>query len=333
MSLLRTLIIPILIPLALLTNSCMEQDPEKKARLEEKEAIREERRLETSRGTNEYIERKYTQIAERKAEAQAQAEAEKAQREAERIAKEERIKELAAIEAAIEAKQQAEAEKEANRLTACRNYKGTTFETLTLKDGTEYKDAKVTSADAIGVSIMYEHGLKRIPFTNLPDEIGKLCHYDPEAATRRQQLEARIIQNQYATMEAIEELQAMAKREASSSSLDKKPRQRKRPHTQNSQKGSISAHITSGEQDIVLNNGQNMRIHIKPRLIIYATSNVEAVVYLDNKRILGSVTPGKTRTLKTSIFNKNGSVVTLRDRRTGAILAKALTQSLDSPGE
>ena len=73
----------------------MEQDPEKKARLEEKEAIREERRLETSRGTNEYIERKYTQIAERKAEAQAQAEAEKAQREAERIAKEERIKELA----------------------------------------------------------------------------------------------------------------------------------------------------------------------------------------------------------------------------------------------
>ena len=83
----------------------------------------------------------------------------------------------------------------------------------------------------------------------------------------------------------------------------------------------------------MLNNGQNMRIHIKPRLIIYATSNVEAVVYLDNKRILGSVTPGKTRTLKTSIFNKNGSVVTLRDRRTGAILAKALTQSLDSPGE
>ena len=126
-----------------------------------------------------------------------------------------------AIEAAIEAKQQAEAEKEANRLTACQNYKGTTFETLTLKDGTEYKDAKVTSADAIGVSIMYEHGLKRIPFTNLPDEIGKLCHYDPEAATRRQQLEARIIQNQYATMEAIEELQAMAKREASSSSLDR----------------------------------------------------------------------------------------------------------------
>ncbi|GAA5497441.1 hypothetical protein Rhal01_03637 [Rubritalea halochordaticola] len=321
MSLRKLLPITLLLPAILINSSCMEEDPKKKARLAEKEAIRERRRLAREQANKEYAAEQERLAAERAAEAKAREEEAKAQAEAERLAEEERLRELAEIEA----QEKAEAEREAQRVAACKSYKGTKLKKLVLNDGTEYNDVKVTSADAIGVSIMYEHGLKRIPFTNLPEDIRERCHYDPDAAARRKKLEAKRIANQYAKVHAIEA--SKSNRPQSSSSEDSSY---SRPSSDDTKKkkiiprGSISVKVTRMfKKRYPEYNGAEF--HTKT-LSVKVVANVDANLYFRGS-MLGSIKAGERRTFTTDSWIKGQYELVLKDKKSGRVLDKETDKS------
>jgi len=65
------------------------------------------------------------------------------------------------------------------------------FKTL---DGKEYKNATVARVEPDGLMIRFSGGLVKIPFIELPQEVGKQFHYDPEAAAAARASEMAVIQ-------------------------------------------------------------------------------------------------------------------------------------------
>ncbi len=66
-------------------------------------------------------------------------------------------------------------------------------EDIKLLNGTLLKDAKITSYDAIGVTITHSAGIARVPFDELPAELRQKFTYDPEKAHAQADAEARAI--------------------------------------------------------------------------------------------------------------------------------------------
>lgn len=323
----RVLTLSLLLPACILNTSCME-DEKKKAAEEKKAAIEEQRRQAREKAKQEIAEKDAARkAAEEAAKEQAAAE-ERARIEAEEKAEQERLRQLAEIEA----EEKAEADREAARLAACESYKGTKFDQLELTDGTIYKDVKVTNADAIGVSIMYEHGLKRIPFTKLPKEICERCQYDPEAAERRKKMEAKRIAAQYATVQQLEN-NRNAKPSASSSSPTtarsstttsrSTPAVQEDPKKQVVPRGSISVRVTKMFSKYY---PEFQRDYHTKTLEIQVVANVDASVHFRGSS-LGQVKAGERRTFTSDSWIKGEYDIELRDRKTGKILDRESDKS------
>ena len=61
-------------------------------------------------------------------------------------------------------------------------------------DGKEYKDAKVTRAEADGIVVKTKSGITKIYFTELPKEVQERFHYDPQKAAAASAGQAASIQ-------------------------------------------------------------------------------------------------------------------------------------------
>ncbi len=64
-------------------------------------------------------------------------------------------------------------------------------EDIKLANGDVLKDAKITSHDAIGVTITHSSGIGRVPYDLLPPELRQKFSYDPAKARERADAEAR----------------------------------------------------------------------------------------------------------------------------------------------
>lgn len=217
-----------------------------------------------------------------------------------KFAEEQRLAEEEAKQAELELER--EKREEFRRLSACERFKGKKFDKLTLESGEELDGLTVTSADAIGVTFMHAHGIKRIPFTNLPESIRKECMYDPDAAKRRKQLEAKIAHAQFQDQQELERLDRERKLKLKQittfgSSDTKKPE----PAITSPEISAANAPTTSttpavkprGTVTVTL-GGVNQRdsryVKGQKLLKIKAISNVPAYLYVDGSSVV-SLTP------------------------------------------
>ncbi|MDX1679259.1 MAG: hypothetical protein R3242_00890 [Akkermansiaceae bacterium] len=75
---------------------------------------------------------------------------------------------------------------------------GTELESLTLMDGTVYREVSIRSIDALGMNIMHKRGTRRIPYKQLPEEMQQRFQFDAEQADaklraeRERQLQSRL---------------------------------------------------------------------------------------------------------------------------------------------
>lgn len=237
------------------------------------------------------LDEKAKKIAEMQKNDLAKTLEEQKKLEEEKLAEEARLAEEEARLAALELEK--EKREEQRRISACERFKGRSFEKLTLDNGETLENLTVTSADAIGVTFMYEHGIKRIPFTNLPEDIRKECMYDPDAAKRRKLLEQKIAQAQYRDQQAIERIEREKKirlkqittfgksddRTASSSTTAGAASPSYSNNTKVSPRGNVT--VTLGG----INYRDSRYMRGQKLLKIKAISNVPAYLYLDGSTI------------------------------------------------
>lgn len=298
---------------------------EKSAADEERETL--ERKLAATKGALDSYreEKKMTELekkierrlkfemARNKSESDAKDDATKAQSEDEVAEKEAQLLEEQNKKAEEEAKLAEErakiAEEEAKRFQiienkrqkACLAFIGTEFAELVLKDGTTYKKLKVTKADALGVTFRYEHGMKRIEYPILPDEIAQKCLYDPLAAERRIKMEQDLAASRAEYIAKIKEIAA----EKEQNKLDLKIK--KAELEQTSEKAFVPRGYLSCKVIAFRHSSSS-----KKTVQISAYANVNAYVYMNGSQA-GSILAKKKTTLTADSYSSGNYEVTLKD--------------------
>lgn len=159
------------------------------------EKIEREERLALQQKEREEIrERAEIRRAEKEAARLAEIEAKEA-REVARLAAIQKEK-AAEAQRLVEERQKLAEEKrlaaiaQQKREDAWSAFKGTKYDELKV-DLNVYQNVTVTAADAYGISIIHEHGGRKIAYENLSEEIQKSCLYDPvyAEAMKQQELE------------------------------------------------------------------------------------------------------------------------------------------------
>ena len=287
-------------------------EEEKKEQMEHEQTLRE---LEATRRSVEASKALEKQKAAELAAKRAAEEAEEKELERQRVEEQKRLEEEARL-AELQLKE--DQYRERQRLQACTQFKGRKFASLTLRNGDTLENLKVTSADAIGVSFMHAHGIKRIPFTNLPDEIREACHYDPEAAKRREKLELKYKQAQYEAAHKLEmlererkiKLKQLTTLSGDSPSSNTKPSTTPKASTQH---GSLTVTV-SGINQLGRDYKRGQKL-----LKIRAFANVPAYIEFNGERIV-TLQPFVAREVDRMTSLTGQYKVVLRSVKDGAIL-------------
>lgn len=73
---------------------------------------------------------------------------------------------------------------------------------ITTQSGQVYTSCKITRVEPDGITVMYAKGITKIPFADLPDDLQKKYHYDPQKARAYQEDTAKARTNQTLALQA-----------------------------------------------------------------------------------------------------------------------------------